>query len=118
MQKLKNKIPKLKNSKSSDVFQKENVVVEQKPNILNPLISYTEKKLNLLEIIAPQKIEENFDYIKINDVYFRTLFVSGYPRSVSAGWLEPVISFNSSLDVSFYIYPVEGKNVLDNLRRK
>jgi len=118
MQKLKIKIPKLKNSKSSDVPKKENVAVEQKPNILNPLISYTEKKLNLLEIIAPQKIEENFDYIKINDVYFRTLFISGYPRSVSAGWLEPVVSFNSSLDVSFYIYPVEGKSVLDNLRRK
>jgi len=90
----------------------------QKPNILNPVLAFTEKKLNVLEIVAPESIEEDFNYIKVNDVYFRTLFISGYPRFVNAGWLEPVVNFNSSLDVSFFIYPVEGKSVLDNLRRK
>jgi len=113
------KIPKFKKQEKNISNPKQGTVLnEQKPEILNPLISFTQKKLNLLEIIAPQKIEEDFNYIKINDIYFRTLFVSGYPRSVSAGWLEPVVNFNSSLDVSFYIYPVEGKSVLDNLRRK
>ena len=34
---------------------KENVSDEKKPEILNPIISFAEKKLNLLEIIAPQK---------------------------------------------------------------
>ena len=104
--------------KSVSSMQENISLSEQKPAILNPILSLAEKKLNVLEIIAPQKIEEDFDYIKINNVYFRTLFISGYPRFVSAGWLEPVVSFNSSLDVSFYIYPVEGKSVLDSLRRK
>ena len=63
-------------------------------------------------------MEEDFDYIKINDVYFRTIFVGGYPRFVAPGWLEPVVNFDSSLDISFYIYPVDGKSVLDDLRRK
>lgn len=107
-----------KNDGIPDNTSGQNAIGEQKPEILNPILSYTEKKLNLLEIIAPQKIEEDFDYIKINDVYFRTLFVSGYPRFVSAGWLEAIVNFNSSLDLSFFIYPVEGKSVLDNLRRK
>jgi type IV secretory pathway VirB4 component len=71
-----------------------------------------------LDVIAPEKMEVDFNYIKINDVYYRTLFVSGYPRFVSPGWLEPIVNFNNSLDVSFYIYPVEGKSVLDDLRRK
>ena len=74
--------------------------------------------LNLVDAIAPQSIEEDFDYIKINDIYFRTLFVAGYPRFVAPGWLEPVINFDTSLDISFYIYPVDGKSVLDDLRRK
>ncbi len=73
---------------------------------------------NLLDTIAPQSIEEDFDYIKINDIYFRTIFVSAYPRFVAPGWLEPIVNFDTSLDISFYIYPVDGKSVLDDLRRK
>lgn len=89
-----------------------------KPKIINPDFAFSQKKLSLLEIISPQSVEVDFDFIKINNVYFRTLFVSGYPRFVSPGWLEPVINFDGSLDISFYIYPTEGKTVLDNLRRK
>ncbi|OGM56233.1 hypothetical protein A3E46_00685 [Candidatus Woesebacteria bacterium RIFCSPHIGHO2_12_FULL_46_16] len=77
-----------------------------------------QKQLGILDIVAPEKIDVDFDYFKINDVYFRTIFVAGYPRFVSPGWLEPIINFDSSLDTSFYIYPVEGKSVLDDLRRK
>lgn len=69
-------------------------------------------------MLSPKTIDVDFNYIKINNVYYRTLFVSGYPRFVTPGWLEPIINFNSSIDISFYIYPIEGKSVLDNLRRK
>jgi len=71
-----------------------------------------------VDIIAPEKIELNFDHLKIGDVYIRTLFVAGYPRFVSPGWMGPIINFDHSLDLSFFIYPVEGKSVLDELRRK
>jgi len=71
-----------------------------------------------LDVIAPGSIEIDFNHIKINDTYFRTIFVSGYPRFVSPGWLEQIVNFNSSLDIAFYIYPIEGKTVLDDLRRK
>ena len=74
--------------------------------------------MNVLDIISPQVMEEDFDYLKINDVYFRTIFVGGYPRFVAPGWLEPVVNFDSSLDITFYVYPVDGKTVLDDLRHK
>jgi len=76
------------------------------------------QKMNLLDVISPQSVEINFDYVKVNDVYFRTIFVGGYPRFVAPGWLEPVVNIDTSLDISFYIYPVDGKSVLDDLRRK
>ena len=90
---------------------------EIKTKVVNPNLAIAQGE-NLLNVIAPQAIEEDFDYIKINDVYFRTLFVAGYPRFVAPGWLEPVVNFDSSLDISFFIYPVDGKSVLDDLRRK
>lgn len=70
------------------------------------------------DIIAPPAIEVDFDHLKIGDRYFRTLFVAGYPRFVSANWLEPLISFSHTLDVAMYIYPTRSEEILDNLKRK
>ncbi len=92
--------------------------IVEKPKIADPLIAFEQKFLHSLDLIAPEKMEVDFGYIKIGDVYLRTLFMAGYPRFVSPGWLEPIINFNASLDISFYIHPVEGKGVLDDLRRK
>jgi len=92
--------------------------MDNKPAI--PGVSFTlkQKELRVQDIIAPNKIDVDFDYFKINDVYFRTIFIAGYPRFVTPGWLEPIVNFDNSLDISFYIYPVDGKSVLDDLRRK
>ena len=89
-----------------------------KPEIKNPVDVYNDQTLDLLDVIAPNTVEEDFDHLKVNDVFLRTLFISGYPRFVSPGWLEQVINFDSSLDVSFFIYPIKGKEVLDDLLHK
>jgi conjugal transfer ATP-binding protein TraC len=90
----------------------------EKPKTGDPNIDLLKEGVSIVDVVAPQSIELDFDHIKINDTYFRTLFVGGYPRFVAPGWLEPIINFDGSLDISFYIYPVEGKSVLDDLRRK
>ena len=74
--------------------------------------------VSVKDIIAPSAVEVDFDFIKIGSLYFRTLFVAGYPRFVTANWLAPLISFDHSLDVSMFIYPQESKEILDNLKRK
>lgn len=70
------------------------------------------------DILAPDAIEVDFTHLKIGNRLVRTLFVAGYPRFVAANWLSPLINFDHSLDVSMFIYPIEGKGVLENLRRK
>lgn len=74
--------------------------------------------LTTKDIIAPPAIEVDFDYLTIGDHLVRTLFVAGYPRYVSANWLEPLISFNHTLDVSMYIYPSKSEEIMENLKRK
>jgi conjugal transfer ATP-binding protein TraC len=93
-------------------------VIEEKPRIEDAVIAIKEQKMDFMDVIAPNRLEIETDYIKIGNVYIRSLFASGYPRFVGPGWLEQIVNFNSTLDVSFYIYPVEGKNVLDDLMRK
>jgi conjugal transfer ATP-binding protein TraC len=70
------------------------------------------------DIIAPPSLEVDFQHVKIGETFYRTLFVAGYPRFVNANWLAPLINFHHSLNIAMYIYPVEVKDVLDDLRRK
>ncbi|MDP2670928.1 MAG: ATP-binding protein [bacterium] len=74
--------------------------------------------VDVKDIIAPPALEVDFDNLKLGDLYFRTLFVSGYPRFVGANWLAPIINFDHTLDLCFYCYPVESKGILDDLRHK
>lgn len=74
--------------------------------------------VDIKDIIAPPAIEIDFDFIKIGNLYYRSLFVSGYPRFVGANWLSPIINFDHTLDISFFYYPVEPKGVLNDLKRK
>lgn len=73
---------------------------------------------SLKDIIAPSLVEVDFDNIRVNNMYYRTLFVAGYPRYVSANWLHPLISFDHSLFVSMFVYPTESKVILEDLKRK
>lgn len=70
------------------------------------------------DVIAPGSIEIDFDFIRIDNKYYRTLFVASYPRFVGINWLSPLINFDASLNISMYIYPTDGKEILDDLRRK
>jgi len=71
--------------------------INSKPAVKHP-VSEIEEGKQLLDVIAPDHVEVDFNHIKVNNVYYRTLFIGGYPRFVAPGWLEPVINFNSSLD--------------------
>ncbi|MEK7565733.1 MAG: ATP-binding protein [Patescibacteria group bacterium] len=74
--------------------------------------------VSVKDVIAPAAIEVDFDNVKVGDTYYRTLFIAGYPRFVSANWLAPLINFDHSMDVSMFVYPVESKDILANLKRK
>jgi conjugal transfer ATP-binding protein TraC len=78
----------------------------------------SEKTPSLVDAIAPSYAEIDFNFIRVGDKYYKTFFVSGYPRYVSANWLSPVIDFNHSLNISMYIYPTASSDVLADLRRK
>jgi len=78
----------------------------------------TSAATSIQDVLAPSAIEVDFSHIKIDDNYIRTLFITGYPRYVSANWLSPLINFNHSLDISMFVYPSDSKGTLDNIRRR
>ncbi len=78
----------------------------------------TKGSVSIKDIIAPSFIEVDFNHLKIDDKYYRTFYVVGYPRYVSANWLYSLITFDHPLYVSMYVYPTESKSVLEDLKRK
>lgn len=94
----------------SSIGVTENPMTSKAPGEFGPLSS--------IDIIAPPAIEVDFDNLHIGDWYFRTLFTAGYPRFVSANWLEPLVSFDHTLDIAMYIYPTQSAEILENIRRK
>lgn len=110
-------LPFLKKQKSApDPVAQKQVDAEQ----------YTQEKLRdfsrglvtIQDIIAPEAIEVDFTYQKINSTYTRTLFVAGYPRSVPANWLSPLINFPTQANISMFMFPSDTSEILDNLKRK
>lgn len=100
------------------VQEKSYGVQGDKPPVGDPIQAVRDQNMDIVDVIASNEIDIDFNYIRIGEVYLRTLFVSGYPRFVSPGWLDQIINFNSSIDISFFYYPVDSKGVLDDLMRK
>lgn len=94
------------------------VAAEQEAANTAILKQFSQGLVTTQDIIAPEAIEIDFTYQKINSTYTRTLFVAGYPRTVPSNWLSPLINFPHQLDISMFIYPVDVREVLDNLKRK
>ncbi|MDO8497032.1 MAG: ATP-binding protein [bacterium] len=84
-------------------------------NVANVIAKGT---VSIKDIIAPSFVEVDFNHLKIDDKYYRTFYVIGYPRYVSANWLYSLITFDHPLYISMYIYPTESKSVLEDLKQK
>jgi conjugal transfer ATP-binding protein TraC len=84
----------------------------------SPAQILAEGMINVKDIIAPSAIEVDFNHLRVGGSYYRTFFISGYPRFVGANWLSPIINFEHTLDISMFYYPVKSKVILDDLRRK
>lgn len=93
---------------------------EVKPSTTNSGATkeFVDGLVSIKDLIAPAAVEVDFNHLRINNKYYRTCFVAGYPRFVGLNWLSPLINFDASMRVSMYVYPTDGKEILDDLRRK
>ncbi|OGK24198.1 hypothetical protein A3H80_04140 [Candidatus Roizmanbacteria bacterium RIFCSPLOWO2_02_FULL_37_19] len=101
-----------KKKKSDGKNEKQKTNVELVGNIL------TKGMVSVKDIVAPSFVEVDFNYIKIDEKFYRTLFVVGYPRYVSPNWLSSLIAYDHPLYISTFIYPTESAQILKDLRRK
>lgn len=71
-----------------------------------------------IDVLSYAGLEERPDYLCIDGVYIRTLFISGYPYVAASGWLDTLINFNHDADITYHVHEVDALFALPKLHRK
>lgn len=66
--------------------------------------------------IAPEMFLVENTHVQVGDEYARTLYAVGLPADVSPNWLAPLLRFPETMDVSFFIHPLDKKHYINKLR--
>lgn len=70
---------------------------------------------SLADLIAPGAVEVGRDHLRLDHQYTRTLAVTGYPRTVGPGWLQPLIDFAEPLELAFHLDPLDSGQMVSAL---
>jgi len=85
---------------------------------IDPETLFREGMASVLDLIAPASLLLGMNYLQLGNRYVRTLFTFTYPRYMQTNWLSSIINYDIQADIGMFIYPLESKNVMSNLRRK
>src|SRR5258708_25074370 len=65
----------------------------------------------LADLLAPAAVEVARNHVRLEYQYARVLVVVGYPRTVAAGWLTPLLEFQHPLEISVHVPPLENASI-------
>ncbi len=78
-----------------------------------------EKSSNsMLDFIAPASYLTTPNFLQINNLFVKTLFVYSYPRFLYSNWLSPVVNSDMTMDVGMHISPLDSNLFLDRMRKQ
>ena len=67
---------------------------------------------------GPHAVQITASAVEVGGIHHRTLAVTGYPRQVSPGWLEPLLDHPGPIDVALHLEPVPAAVAGERLRRQ
>ena len=79
---------------------------------------YRKGVATIKDLIAPAAMKIEPSFVRLGDVFCRTLFVVTYPRYVTVGWASPIINLSAQLDIAMFFYPIKAEVVLKQLKKK
>ncbi len=79
---------------------------------------YRRGVVSIHDIIAPQAVKVDPTFLRLGDVYVRTIFVVTYPRYLTIGWFAPIMNINKTIDIGMFFYPIKSEVILKQLKKK
>lgn len=71
-----------------------------------------------LGVALPDSIEVETRRLRVAGICHQTVGVTGYPRQVRLGWLEPLVTHPGPADVALHIEPIPAPVAAERLRRQ
>ncbi len=67
---------------------------------------------------TPDAIEVAPRHVVVGGEHVASFAVTGYPREVHPGWLQPLLTYPGRLDVSLHVEPIDPVTAADRLKRQ
>jgi len=74
--------------------------------------------LSLEDKIAPNFLEVEKDYLRVDDCFFRIIYFVDYPPVADVGWLAPLLGADADIHVSLHITPLSTEQVVKKLTQQ
>ena len=71
-----------------------------------------------LGAVGPDSVEVGTRTLRVGEGVCRTFAVTGYPREVGPGWLEPLLTHPGRAEVAVHVAPIPPALAADRLRRQ
>lgn len=73
----------------------------------------------LKDLICPPSFDRSDPgFIRVGNKFVRSMLIAGYPKTVSVGWMDDLISYDGDLDLAIHINPTDERSGLDELTNK
>lgn len=69
-------------------------------------------------VFAPDAIEVAARHVQVGQDWVATFAITGYPRDVHPGWLQPLLTYPGRVDVSVHVDPVPPQIAADRLKKQ
>ncbi len=92
--------------------------LESEAELLLAERAFREGIVSITDIIAPAAFKVDSSFVRLGDLYIRTIFIIAYPRYITIGWFAPIINFSLALDVAMFFYPIDSAVILKKLKNK
>src|SRR3989344_3086131 len=92
---------------------------KKKESKISQIINLLKKPKKKVKEEKPLVIfENNPDFIKANDGYYRIIYASGYPRNVEPGFLDRIVSSLGDFNLTLHITPYPIDNMLVDVNKE
>ncbi len=104
--------------KTPEGKKKAQEMAEERKKLLEAEKIFQEGMASARDLIAPSSMDIDYDHVRVEGMYARTLMVYSYPRYLDTNWLSPIVNFDVTMDVAQFIYPIESARIMRILNRK
>ncbi|MGW5643657.1 VirB4 family type IV secretion system protein [Saccharopolyspora sp. NPDC003762] len=70
------------------------------------------------EVFAPEALSIGARHVEVGGDWVSSFAITGYPREVHPGWLQPLLTYPGRLDVSLHVEPIDPTTAATRLRNQ